>query len=80
MTHRGIVKNGVVVLERPDALSEGVEVSVRALAGARGRAKSAKAPPTMYERYKRCIGKAKGMPPDASINIDHYLYGAPKRK
>jgi hypothetical protein len=29
MTHRGRVKNGVVVLDDPKALAEGTEVSVR---------------------------------------------------
>ena len=80
MAYRGKVKNGVVVLDKPDALPDGAVVSVRALPGARGRARSAKGPRSMYERYKRCIGKATAMPPDASINIDHYLYGAPKQK
>lgn len=80
MVYRGKVKNGVVVLDDPSALPEGTDVSVRALAGASGKSRSAKVAETMYERYKRCIGKAKAMPPDASVNIDHYLYGAPKRK
>jgi hypothetical protein len=25
-------------------------------------------------------GKAQGLPPDYSINLDHYLYGLPKRR
>lgn len=25
-------------------------------------------------------GKAEGLPPDYSINLDHYLYGVPKRQ
>ena len=80
MTYRGKVKNGVVVLDKPDALPDGAVVSVRAVSGARGTARPAKGTRTKYDRYKRCVGKAKSMPPDASVNIDHYLYGAPKRK
>jgi hypothetical protein len=36
--------------------------------------------PTLQDRLKNVIGKAKDMPPDASVNIDHYLYETPKRK
>ncbi len=35
---------------------------------------------SLAERLAPFIGKAKGLPPDASVNIDHYLYGLPKRK
>ncbi len=80
MTYRGKVKNGVVVLEKPSALPEGTEVSVRPLKGSPHKGGAKKAPKTMYERYRRFIGMAKGYPPDGSINIDHYLYGAPKKK
>jgi hypothetical protein len=80
MVYRGHVKNGVVVLNAPGALPEGVEVSVhplkRKLAGGNGK----KLQPTPYDRYKHFIGKAQGLPPDFSTNHDHYLYGTPKRK
>jgi hypothetical protein len=36
--------------------------------------------PTLAKRLSNVIGKAKGLPSDASINMDHYLYGMPKRK
>lgn len=35
--------------------------------------------PTFYERYKDLIGTAKGLPSDFSTQLDHYLYGTPKR-
>jgi hypothetical protein len=35
--------------------------------------------PTLYERLKCVIGKAKGLPPDLALNHDHYLHGQPKR-
>ena len=35
--------------------------------------------PTLYERLKPFIGTVEGMPEDASQNIDHYLYGHPKK-
>ena len=34
---------------------------------------------SLYDRLKPLIGAAKNLPPDASVNVDHYLYGHPKR-
>ena len=34
---------------------------------------------SLYDRLKPLVGAAKDLPPDASINVDHYLYGHPKR-
>jgi predicted DNA-binding antitoxin AbrB/MazE fold protein len=36
--------------------------------------------PTLLERMKDFVGKVENLPPDASINLDHYLYGSPKRQ
>ena len=72
MTYRGRVKNGVIVLEPPAVLPEGAEVEISALA-------ADETIPTLAERYRDIIGIVDGLPPDASINHDHYLYGAPKR-
>ena len=79
MTYRGTVKNGVVVLEDPKALPEGSTVSVRALKGRKHAGKPHR-PKSLYERLKPFIGIAEDLPSDFSINHDHYLYGAPKRK
>lgn len=35
--------------------------------------------PTLYERLGSLFGAAQGLPADASTNVDHYLYGHPKR-
>ena len=78
--YRGHVSNGVVVFESTIELPDGAEVRVRPAKPQPTRAKARKMPPTLYERLKPIIGKAKGLPPDASINHDHYLYGAPKRR
>jgi hypothetical protein len=80
MVYRGRVKNGMVVLEGSVRLEEGAEVSVRPLRKATRVSGRKKKSPTLYERLKSVAGKAKGLPPDASINHDHYLYGMPKRK
>jgi hypothetical protein len=82
MVYRGRVKNGVVVLEGRARPEEGTKVTVhavRTLRKASRPSRKKKPPMTLYERLKPVIGKAKGLPPDAAINIDHYLYGLPKR-
>jgi hypothetical protein len=33
----------------------------------------------LLERLGDVVGKVDGLPPDASENVDHYLYGAPKK-
>ena len=36
--------------------------------------------PTLLERLKDFVGTVHDLPPDASVNLDHYLYGTPKRQ
>jgi len=89
MPIRGKIKNGKVVLENLRALPEGTEVEVRPVKKRRKSAKSAKVskpvkrtpqPRSLAERLAPFIGVVKSLPPDASVNVDHYLYGLPKRK
>jgi len=85
MTVRGKVKNGKVLLDKPRAFPDGTEVEVKSVKKTRkpskARTKKKKAPPrSLAERYAAFIGKAKGLPADMSENLDHYLYGLPKRK
>jgi hypothetical protein len=70
MTYRGHVKGGVVVLEKPASLPDGTQVTVEPITPAEGK--------TLGKRLMKFAGKAKGLPPDASRNHDHYLYGTPK--
>jgi hypothetical protein len=80
MVYRGKIENGMVVLEGPDALPRGAPVTVRLLKSVSARAGNETArPKTVYERLRNIVGIAKDLPPDLSINHDHYLYGAPKR-
>jgi len=85
MTVRGKVKNGKVVLDNPRAIADGTEVEVRPIKKRKPvtkRTKPAKTktrPRSLAERLAPFIGIAKHLPPDASINVDHYLYGLPKR-
>ena len=86
MTVRGKVKNGKVLLDDPKLIPDGTEVEVRPAkkkkpAGRRSKPSKGKVRlRSLAERYAPFIGKAKGLPPDMSVNLDHYLYGLPKRK
>lgn len=72
MTYRGTVRDGVIVLEGGPRLPEGAQVDVVLTS------ETDEDGPTLYDRLKPIIGKAQGLPPDASRNVDHYLYGHPK--
>ena len=79
MTYRGKVKNGVVVPDKPGALPEGAEISMRVVHRPARKPRAAK-PKTIYEDMKPFIGVINDLPSDLSLNHDHYLYGTPKRK
>jgi hypothetical protein len=70
MTYKGHIKNGSVVLDEPVALPDGAEVRVDLI--------PAQAPVPLAELLKGVIGKATGLPRDASSQKRHYLYGHPK--
>jgi len=78
MVYRGCVENGVIVLEVPGALREGTQVTVAPIRRSSRGVKAAKTP-TVSPALARLAGKAKGLPPDAARNLDHYLYGHAKR-
>ena len=85
MTARGKLKNGKVVLDKPHALPDGTEVEIRTVkkpkkSSKAGKPKGKARPRTLAERLASAMGKATGLPPDASVNHDHYLYGAPKQQ
>jgi len=69
------VKNGVIVLEGSARLPEGTEVRVEAVE----RAEEGGRTPDVWDELLRLAGTAEGLPADASRNVDHYLYGQPKR-
>ena len=76
MTLHGRVNKGVVVLDDPKALPQGTEVIVRPVTS---KPPKRRRPPEVAKGLLKLSGKAKGLPADASRNIDHYLYGHPKR-
>ena len=71
MAYTGHVKNGVVVLDDPVTLPEGLEVRVEPA--------EAGEPRTLADRLRDVIGVSKGLPSDLARNHDHYLHGGPKR-
>jgi len=74
MLLEGHVENGQIIFDEPATLPEGAKVRVELLP-----TKSEAEIPTLYERLMPIIGIAQGLPEDAAMNHDHYLYGAPKR-
>jgi hypothetical protein len=81
MTLQGHIKNGVIVPDDPVELPEGATVQFQVLTAAPSPhdKPTEREIPTLYERLKPFVGSLEGLPADASVNIDHYLYGAPKR-
>jgi hypothetical protein len=91
MVVRGKVKKGKVVLADPKAIPDGTDVEVRPVKKtkqarsnikkpAKARPPRKPRPRSLAERMAPFIGIAKDMPPDLSVNLDHYLYGHPKQK
>lgn len=83
MATRGKVKKGKVILDDPTALPEGAEVEVRPVKKRKKPAKASKGKArrqSLAEHLAPFIGKVKGLPPDASVNLDHYIYGVPKQE
>lgn len=72
MSLTGHVQNGVVVFDGPITLPEGTEVEVAV------RDSILDCRPSLWDRLHDVVGKADGLPADASTRIDHYLtHGLP---
>ena len=78
-----IFDNGVFRPTAPVELPEGARVHLRVeeqIASEEPTAKSTDGElPTLLERMKGFVGTVENLPPDASVNLNHYLYGTPKR-
>jgi hypothetical protein len=79
MTLHGQVRNGLVVLDKSGALPDGTEVTIRPVLNKAKPGKRPKKSVKTKRKIMRFAGKAKGLPADAARNLDHYLYGHPKR-
>jgi hypothetical protein len=78
MPTRAQTKNNRVLRAQAKGVKRAPRLGARALSkGTPGPAKEQ--PPSLYERLRRVVGKAKGLPPDAAANHDHYLYGMPRK-
>lgn len=77
MTFSGHFQDGKVVFDVAPSLADGTPVIVTVVEQVAEA--SEREIPTLYERMKPIIGIAEGLPADASQNIDHYLYGHPKK-
>lgn len=78
MTFSGHIENGQVVFDAAPGLPDGTPVVV-SVAPTAVEPTPVREIPTLYERMKPFIGAIEGLPEDASQNIDHYLYGRPKK-
>jgi hypothetical protein len=79
MVYRGRVENGTIRLDDAPQLPEGTEVEVHLVTENASSEKEGNVP-SVCEALESFVGKAEGLPPDASINLDHYLYGVPKQQ
>jgi hypothetical protein len=72
MTLRGVLHNGVIVLDQPAPLPEGtrVEITLTPLAEKK---------PTLSERLLRHAGAVPDLPGDMAEQHDHYIHGTPKQ-
>jgi hypothetical protein len=77
MTLMGHIENGKVVFDHMPELADGTPVVVTVVE--KPVEPKEREIPTLYERMKPFIGAVDGLPADASQNIDHYLYGHPKK-
>jgi hypothetical protein len=80
MTLQGTIRNGAIVLSSDSGLAEGtrIEVSIVKVIDAPSKAEASPSERETDPLLKYC-GAIDNLPPDASENIDHYLYGAPKQ-
>jgi hypothetical protein len=79
MTLHGHIHDGKIVLDaHPGPLPEGAAVQVQVIPPQPSHAEQQ--PTSFYDAIKDLIGSVEGLPPDLSVNLDHYLYGAPKRQ
>ena len=78
-----IYDQGVFRPVAPLALPEGARVHLRIEEDNRTEESQAKQAegelPTLLERMKDFVGVIDDLPEDSSTNLDHYLYGRPKR-
>ena len=76
MSLEGHIQNGVVVFDEPVSLPNGTPVRVEPIMPPTGQDGQ---PKSLLERLGNVVGAIDDLPPDAARNVDHYLYGHPKK-
>lgn len=77
MTLQGHMENGHIILDESVDLPDGTKVRVEVMPSEAG--KEIRNILTLCERLKQFAGILEGLPEDAALNHDHYLYGSPKK-
>ena len=79
-----IYDNGVFRPIEPLVLAEGARVHLRVEEQAASDQSATEIPQdelrTLLEELKDFVGTVENLPADYSVNLDHYLYGTPKRQ
>lgn len=80
MTLSGHVENGAIVLDHSVPLPEGAVVQIQIIdSTATAIAEESRRTPSLLERLGDVVGAIDDLPTDGARNLDHYLYGTPKR-
>ena len=79
MVYNGHVQNGVVVLDDPVDLPEGLKVQIEPMPTGPTESPAGQNTETLGQKLLKHAGKAVGLPADLAENHDHYLYGTPKK-
>ncbi|MBN2578727.1 MAG: hypothetical protein JXB10_07015 [Pirellulales bacterium] len=66
-------------MESPAVLPEGAEVRVEVVPADSEGPLLDEQGQTLGQKLMKYAGRATGLPEDAALNHDHYLYGTPKR-
>ena len=77
MSFTATVENGAIMLPPDVHLPDGTEVTVEPSKPAHPLEASEQ---SVSEGYEEFIGCLRGAPSDLADNLDHYLYGRPKRE
>ncbi|MHB8861492.1 MAG: hypothetical protein ACYC6N_03740 [Pirellulaceae bacterium] len=76
MIYRGIVKDGVVVIEEGVTLPDGMQVRIEPCDPVESPQSEGR---TLAEQFSDVIGTVPDLPSDMAEQHDHYLHGSPKR-
>ncbi len=79
MTYQGHIENGLIILDEPANLPDGVKVRVELITDGDASRKPKVGPGTHFEHYTSIIGAIDDLPKDFAAQHDHYIHGTPKK-